>query len=315
MKSTRLDDLLMQVDHIHQMTEIEAKDFINEVFSDGIISRQEADSLFDLNAQIGGSDPVWNQKFREAIKDYLLTVERPLGWITEEECEWLMAHVSGSDALQPDWYVDLILDVLRYAEGAPRKLGVFALERVCKAAAGEKRISEAMVERVRRALFAPASDGATWVTREEAKLLFKLNDTFAFARNDASWNDLFARAIGNHLLVAAHPDPMSEAEVLAREVWLQEGSRGVAGFFSDMTASFSTGTWFESVFHSETRASAARMAVQEAARKEAKRIDNDEEGWLLQRLGWDKSISPAERALLQFLNEETPGFAKGLAAA
>ena len=33
---------------------------------------------------------------------------------------------------------------------------------------------------------------------------------------------------------------------------------------------------------------------------------------MLRRLGWDKTVSPAERALVDLLKSEAPGFAQGL---
>ncbi|MEO0881386.1 MAG: hypothetical protein AAFY34_01520 [Pseudomonadota bacterium] len=315
MTQTRFDGLLARVDDIQRMSEIEARDFVNEVYRDGIVSRQEADALFSLNEQMGGADAHWDSRFREAIKDFLLTVEAPLGWVDEAECEWLIDRVSSTGSTVSEMQIDLLLDVLRYAEGAPKRLGRFTLQAICTQAKSAKRISEITVERIRRVLFAPAGDGATWVTRDEAGLLFRLNDACAFARNDAGWNDLFARAIGNHLLASAHPDPISEADALAREKWLEDKTGGVAGIFSSAMSSIADGSWFSKVTHSEEKASAARMAAQNAAQRKAEKVGSDEENWLLQRLGWDKSVSPAERALIDFLNREAPGFVSGIAAA
>lgn len=314
MVESRFDDLLARVDSIHRMSELEAQNFVNEVYRDGIVSRHEAEALFDLNAQIGGTDAHWDSRFREAIKDFLLTVEAPIGWVDEAECEWLIGRVSESGEVS-ETQIDLLLDVLRYAEGAPQRLGWFALKAVCNRAKAEKRVSEANVERVRRALYAPAGDGATWVTREEANMLFALNDACAFARNDPTWNDLFARAVGNHLLAAAHPNPLTEAQALAREKWLSGETTGVASFFSSAVNSLTDGSWFRKITQNEARARAARMAAKDAALRNAERVDADEENWLLQRLGWDKSTSPAERELIDFLNREAPGFVSGLAAA
>ena len=41
----------------------------------------------------------------------------------------------------------------------------------------------------------------------------------------------------------------------------------------------------------------------------------NEATWFLTRLGADKSVSLAERALIDFLKVEAPGFAQGLAVA
>lgn len=165
---------------------------------------------------------------------------------------------------------------------------------------------------MRRALFAPAGEGAIWVTREEATVLYLTNDAIAFAKNDPAWNDLFARAIANHLLAAAHPSPMSESEALERERWLGEGA-DVGDFLAKITNGFAEGSWFEKVSYNTDKAADARMAAREAALREAEQVDDEENAWFLKRLGWDKKISPAERALVDFLKQEAPGFADGIA--
>ncbi|MEM8633536.1 MAG: hypothetical protein AAGF33_01035 [Pseudomonadota bacterium] len=315
MTKSRFDDLLARVDDLHRMSELEARDFVKEVYRDGIVSRQEADVLFNLNEQIGGTDPVWDKRFREAVKDFLLTVEPPIGWIDDAECEWLVERISKFDPEISAAYVELLLDVLQYAEGAPKLLGTFTITVICDAARREKKISETTVELLRRALAAPVGDDVTWVTRREANLLLKLNDTCAFAGNDKSWNDLFARALGNYLLAAAHPDPRSEAKALSRHTWLQDELKGVAEGFSSAMLSMTDARWFDNVTQNEGRAEAARLAARESAMRQAGRPSTQETNWLLQRLGGEKSLSPAERALVSFLDCEVPGFVSGLAAA
>ena len=64
-----------------------------------------------------------------------------------------------------------------------------------------------MAERMRRILHAPAGGGAVSITRHEANILFRTNDAIADVLNAKSWDNVFAKAIINHLLSAAHPDP------------------------------------------------------------------------------------------------------------
>jgi hypothetical protein len=173
----------------------------------------------------------------------------------------------------------------------------------------------AEVERLRRVLFASAGLGAVWVTREEAEALFALNDAIGFAVNDASWNALFSRAIANHLMSVAHPTPDNVAEALRRETWLAAPAEGVGGLFAAMIGSFAQPGWFARVMHDPKKAEAARLAAREAAAASAATVNAEEEAWFLRRLGWNKRISPAERALVDFLRAEAPGFVNGLALA
>ncbi len=315
MLDTDLERLMAKVADLGRVSEAEARRIVNEVYDDGVVSRAEADALFDLNDKLSGADPLWDDRFCEAIKDFLLTVEAPVGWVSEEESQWLIERINRDGRIAHATELDLLLDVLRYAEGAPRELGLFTLKAICAHAKKETHIDSVTVERLRRALYAPNGDGATWVTRTEAAYLFDLNDAVGRSKNDASWNDLFARAIGNHLMAAAHPSPQTEQDALSREKWLQAKSDGVAGLFAKAAKSLSDGTWFEKFAYSDKKAQSARMAARDAANRAAAQVDTQEEDWLVERLGWDKDVNPAERALIDFLKKEAPGFTVGIVEA
>ncbi len=304
--------LMAKVAELGEMSEAEAMRIVNEAYRDGIVSKTEADALFDLNDKMSGADPFWDKRFVGAIKDFLLTHQAPEGWVTEEECDWLIERVTRDGIVRHGSELDLLLELLRYAEGAPERLAKFALTAIRKRIEAAGKAEKDEIERMRRALFAPAGEGAIWVTREEATVLFLTNDAIAFAKNDPAWNDLFARAIANHLLAAAHPSPMSESEALERERWLGEGA-DVGDFLAKITNGFAEGSWFEKVSYNTDKAADARMAAREAALREAEQVDDEENAWFLKRLGWDKKISPAERALVDFLKQEAPGFADGIA--
>lgn len=309
MLSEDLDVLMAKVAALGQMSEQDARLVLNEVYEDGIVSRDEADALFDLNAKLSGADPLWDDRFREAIKDYLLTVEAPVGWITDEECKWLMDRISRDDRAALETELDLLLDVLSYADGAPCELGLYALRAICTYAIDKSHIDASTVNRLRRALYAPAGDGAAWVTRAEAFCLFALNDAVGRGKNDTGWNDLFARAIGNHLMACAHPAPHTDAVALARATWLETRSGGIAGFFG---ASLTHASWFETIAYDAAKAMRARKAAMDAACRMGQSPAQEEADWLVNRSGWDNTVTPAERALIAFLKKEAPGFTQGL---
>ena len=160
-----------------------------------------------------------------------------LGWVTDEEAEWLLSNIQVNGDQPSLDEIDLLLSVLRHAEGAPQKLAHFTLDAISERiiAAGVANLN--MVERMRYALYAGAGHGGLWVSQFEAGLLFKTNDAIAEADNAPTWNDLFARAVGNHLMARAHPDPQTVEGALARESWLQDSSSSTGGFFSRMGAS------------------------------------------------------------------------------
>lgn len=307
--------LMARVAKLGEISEIEAHRIMNEIYSDGIVSRAEAESLFRISDSLSATDPAWISRFQEAMKDYLLTREPPEGWITDAEADWLIAQVQFSGHEPTLDEVDLLIELLRKADGAPEKLARFTLNAVSNHIIAEGHASLKLVERMRFAIYAGAGEGGLWVNQFEAAILFKTNDAIATADNAPTWNDLFARAVGNHLMARAHPSPQSVEGALAREAWLQDTSSSTGGFFAKMGSSFGSGNWFEMITHNGRKAAQARQIAAEAADREAEKVTEFENDWLLKSLDGDGRISPAEAALIEFLKREAPGFAQGLAVA
>ncbi|MCF6328542.1 MAG: hypothetical protein L3J02_01910 [Henriciella sp.] len=310
-----LQAILSQVEKLGEMSEIEAKRIVDDVYRDGIVSRAEAEALFLMNDNLVKADARWNDRFIEAVKDFLITREAPEGWVTSEECDWLLVQINKSGSTPGLLEIDLVLSLLRYAEGAPVELSRFGLNAISGQIVAAGKASAEMVERMRKALYASSGETGIWVSRYEATVLFKTNDAIGFAKNHASWNDLFARAIGNHLLASAHPDPQSEDEALARAAWLEDTSSNIGGFISKMAGSFAQDNWFNKITFDPQKAARAREVANAIALREAEKVTKDENAWFMKRLGWDQKISPAERALIGFLKAEAPGFTHGLAIA
>lgn len=307
--------LMARVAKLGEISEAEAHRIVNDIYKDGIVSRGEAESLFRLSDMLSATDPAWTSRFQEAMKDYLLTREPPEGWITEGEADWLIAQVQSVGHEPTLDELDLLIELLRKADGAPEMLAEFTIDAVSRRIISDGMASLKMVERMRAALYAGAGHGGMWVSQHEAVTLFKTNDAIADADNAPTWNDLFARAVGNHLMARAHPSPQSVEGALAREAWLQDNSSSVGGFFTRMGGSFTSGNWFEMITHNGRKAAKARQVAAEAANREAEKVTEFESDWLMKSLGSDGKISPAETALIAFLKNEAPGFAEGLAFA
>lgn len=307
--------IMARVAKVGEMTESEAHRIVNEIYSDGIVSRGEAETLFRLNETLSATNPEWGSRFREALTDFLITREAPEGWVTDEEADWLLEQVHHDGEFPCLEEIDLLIAVLRKADGVPEKLAHYTLDAVMHRIVEAGKATQAMVERARFALFAGAGDGGLWVSQHEASALFTTNDTIADADNDPSWNDLFARAVGNHLMARAHPEPKSIEDAFEREAWLKDTSVNPGGLFARMGASFFSGNWFASVTHNPRKAEQARMAAAEAATREAEKVTTEETDWVLAGIEGDGKISPAEQALIDFLRAEAPGFAEGLTLA
>ncbi|MEL6258286.1 MAG: hypothetical protein AAFQ67_04425 [Pseudomonadota bacterium] len=315
MDESDIDQISKKASETGLLSEDEARTVMRKVYRDGVVSRVEADALFALNDKLFGWAPLWDQFFRGAVKDFVLDAGVPKGWVSEDESDWLIDRITRDGEARYETEIDALLDILRFADGAPERLGAFALTAITDRIRQDGRVQAKELDRLRRALHAPCSEGAVWVTRREAEALFELNDAVASAQNETGWNDLFARAIANHLMALAHPSPSNEADALKRDAWLAEDTAGVTAFLGRMATSFGQGGWFDKVAYNAKAASEAREAARDAAARAAEKVDAAENAWIRERLRQDQTISPAERALIAFLHDAAPGLADGLAAA
>lgn len=311
MADAQVSEVLMRVQRLRDASRDDVETRISDVFRDGVVARAEAEALIQLTPRFARTVPSWNARMIEAVCDFLLEQEAPTRWITDDEADWLMGLLSARSGKTLTADIDLLITLVRKAEGAPPRLGLLALDLACQRICEIGRALEDDVERARSAIYAQSSEGGLWVTRKEANLLFKANDAVAKADNVPAWNDLFARTVGNHLLAAAHPDPISEMEALAREEWL---TRPEGGVLRSLAGMFGSGSWFERIAFDPKKAATARRAAKEAAIRAGEQVTDEESDWFLKRLRWDGEVSPAERALVEFLKREAPGFTNGLAA-
>ena len=67
------------------------------LYAAGVIDRDEADVLFDLNDATSGkeNDPTWDSFFVEALLDHLLKDDMSPGAIDDDEAEWLISRIEG----------------------------------------------------------------------------------------------------------------------------------------------------------------------------------------------------------------------------
>ena len=309
------EGLLAQISTVVKLSETDAHRVATDLYRHGILSLTDAEALFRLNFTTAGTDPAWDRLFIAAMKEFVLVHSDPKSWVTEDETDWLIENIRRDMTGPIASEVDLLLQIIRYAEGVPERLGYFALQMACARITHVGKATPEDVERVRRALIVPAGESHSWISGQEAELLVRTNDAIAFSANDPSWNDLFARAISNHLMARAHPEPSSEQSLLSRDHWVGDMRPEPGTFLEHARTGVSDDGWFEPISQDEKKADAARSVARQAALREANIGTDDETSWFLKRLELDKSVSLAERALIDFLKLEAPGFTQGLAVA
>jgi hypothetical protein len=280
-------------------------------YADGVIGPTEAGEIVRIDIAARSRVPAWTAFYVEALADFIVDQQAPAGYVSEDNASWLIDRLSVDGAPVTDSARELLVDVMARALSVPPRLSAFVLRTVARAVTDGKdrpAVGRDDVERLRRVLFAAGHEGSVGISREEAEVLFDLNDRTAEADNDPAWSDLFVKAIANFLMAARGYTVPSRAEALRREAWLDAPSRGVSALFGDMLSSLLAnglrGVW------AAARRDEDDLAADNRARLEAKRqaeaVTSTEVRWLADRIGRDGVIHENERALLKFLSEESP---------
>lgn len=289
-------------------------------YADGIIGSREAEELIRLETEKATGCPEWTQFFVEALTDYVVFQQEPAGYVSEDNARWLIDRVAADGIVNTTTELELLVKVMEKATRVPASLSAFTLEQVARAVidgsgplAGGGRLTPGIigrdeVELLRRILFACGHEGSIGISREEAEVLFDLNDRTREADNDPAWSDLFVKAIANFLMAARGYTVPTRAEALRRDAWLDTPPRGVTALFGDMLSSM-LANGLRSLWQSAMEGEdvyAARNREVEADARQAEAVTSTEIHWLAERIGRDGLIHDNERALLKFLSEESP---------
>ena len=290
-----------------------------EIFANGIVSRAEADRLFALDTACSDRCAEWRILFVEAITDYIVHQEKPCGYISAENAEWLIQAVSHDDVVDTGAELELLVNVLEEAKFSPESLAGFALRQVQHAVVEAKGplmlggrlvpglVGKAEVDLLRRILYAFGGHGNIAVTRSEAEVLIEINDSTAGAKNDPSWNDLFVKAVANYVMCASGYEAPTREEALRRDHFFDRADADIGGFFSRMVAGGVRGI-FEAYRPSINVDSdwEARNRSNEARARWAETIDAGEARWLTSKIGNGRPLHENERALLGFIKQASP---------
>lgn len=313
-----MSDVLTDVMKSKKITASQVLDLRRALYNDGVAEAGEVDRLFAMDEAATDFDPSWTELFVEAVTDYIIEQVEPQGHISEENANWLIDRISRDGTVKTASELEILAKVLEKAQSSPQRLVAFALGQVKKAVVeGEGPlarggtlakgvVSRDEAEFIRRILFAFGGDGNIAVTRDEAEVLFDINDASATAENDPAWNDLFVKAIANFMMAASGYQAPSRQEALRREDWLDEPSAGVGGFFSRIAAGGLRGALNAYRQPDMEQAWAARNKSMDAAIKSAETISAEEAEWLARRMGRDGTFHENEKALLRFIRDEAP---------
>ncbi|MGY6568271.1 MAG: hypothetical protein ACXIVE_04680 [Salinarimonas sp.] len=273
-------------------------------FADNAISLREGEELFRIAAGIGDAGPrAWHDFFSEAITELLVHQVQPAGYLSQENARWFMDRIMEDGHVLLKTEFETLLKVMQQARRVPDCLAAFGLKLVAdvvltgegESVTGERHapgvVTKADVEALRRVLYVASSEGFGAVTRAEADVLFEIAHKTVDASNDPSFADLFARAIGNHVLCGIGRHAPCPDEARRRETWLDERRSLGTGL----------GAVLRGIFGARPVAESAGISAF-AAGDEV--VTSEEALWLKQRIRSNDRLCPAERALLTFLDRE-----------
>jgi hypothetical protein len=207
---------------------IDAADVIGllrEVYAGGVVSREDAEALIAFDRSLQESTPAWREFFAESITDHLLNRQEPAGAINEAKAAWLIARFAGNEPMATAAGFAVVMKLIEAAE-PPVALSAFAILQLRLAVVlGEgpaigrrphfsRDIDADDVVLLARILEAGGGHEGRPVSREEAEALFDLHDAAAEGSNHPSFDDLFFKAIANHLTAAAGHTVAPRREVL-----------------------------------------------------------------------------------------------------
>lgn len=282
-----------------------------EVFGDGMVSRGEAEALFALDQTARDKCQEWPAFFVEAVTDYIVHQEKPTGYISEDNANWLIRTISRDGMVDSLTELELLVHVLEKAKSSPSRLSAYALEQVAHAVVDGKGplmlggqlvpglVAKAEVDLLRRILYAYGGDGNIAITRAEADVLFRINESTAAASNDPSWNELV-------MCSAGYEAPTREV-ALRQENFLDDAEPGIGGFFGRMVSGGLAGIM--EAYRSPDDIEAdweARNRAAEAMARRAETVDAGEAKWLAERIGPNRPLIENERALLTLIKHASP---------
>jgi len=313
-----LIDLSNQIIGRGEVTSADIMALRQNIFGDITVTREEAEALFLIDEGTERRVAEWRDLFLEALTDWLIRQQAPRGYVTDEQADWLIARIEAARRARDGTEIELVVRVLEQADAAPASLAAFGLQLVTRSVVeNDGVISAAEVERLRRLMFAPTGPGRMAISREEAEVLFDLNDATRGAANDPSWTDFFMRAVANAVTAAAGWAAPGREEALRRERWLADPEDGISEAFTREHGPLPTGrlglsTWVAQAFAWALREPsadglyAARVEENAHAASTAAPVNAEEARWLIDRIGRDGDFDDNERALIAFLRELAP---------
>jgi len=214
-----------------------------EGWGDGIITREEAEALFQLNNALEARDEEWSDFFVEAIGEYVLNGTEPRRQCNEAEARWLIDQIDHDGKLESMVELEAMVRILERAENTPDLLKNYVLEQIerevltgigptrCGGDLSATHISAAECRILRRVIFASGGHGPAAVSRFDAEMLFRLKDETLAEENAPEWDELFIDGVANYLKgFALQNAQISHARKRELEAFIADNKANVGRF-------------------------------------------------------------------------------------
>lgn len=269
-----------------------------EVYGAPQVAREDVEALLALDSSGGAGSAAWAAFLGDALADYVVHQSDPQDYVDDAKAAWLIGACAGP--LRLNGGIAALVRVLEDATEVPPSLQSFVLGKVKAAAVAAGRLSAADVALLRRLVFAGGGEDNVGVGREEADLLFDIDDALGRAANDAAWPEFFAQAVADSLIEVTPFHAESRQDAGRDEAWLASRP-GLFDFFRRMPHAPDVKAVLQDVFEpyagdrAEWRDANDRIEADEAA---AAPVTDDEARWLLGRLGAGGALSLAGARLV-----------------
>ncbi len=283
-------------------------------WADGRMDPEEAESLFLANDALRNPGPDWCDFFVEALSEFVVNTVEPRGYVDQLMGDELISRIDRDGRVGTMTELELLVRVLEKALSVPDSLKAYALrqlEDIVLAGEGPTRagaldakgINEVECRLLRRVIFAAGGDRPAAASRAEAEMLFRIKDATLYDVNAAEWDRLFVQGVGSYLLGFGGREPLSRERAADLEAFMNRPGAGIGSFLRRMLGAdvdVETSKSFSSLLSITPHTPDVEDEAEEAAR-----LTDGEELWLLDHIDADEELDPLEKALLQFIAEET----------
>jgi hypothetical protein len=162
------------------------------ILEDGIVDREEAEMLFEINDALSGSNEVdqsWKSLFIDALTSHILKDEISPYRLDEVETQFLISRIERSEKIDP-LELELLVNVSASVQTAPQSFHAFVLSALEEAVRQKGAVDEQLATLIRRTIFGLGSSSGRQVDEPEKQFLKKIEESFKDRKNHVSWDIL-----------------------------------------------------------------------------------------------------------------------------